>query len=202
MGEFIVGMIESGGYFGIIGLMILENVFPPIPSELILPFVGLLVANGTFSLPLAIISTTLGAIVGTSIWFAVGWVVGTERITNFLVRYGVYVSISIDDFNSATKFFKRFQIPAVFFGRMMPTVRSVISLPAGCIKMNPYLFLLYTTIGTLIWNTILIVAGSIMLNDYAKVERYLDPVTNTIIALFIALYVIQIIRFHFSRKTM
>ncbi len=200
MGEFIVSMIASGGYLGIVALMILENVFPPLPSELILPFIGLLVAQGTFSLPLAIFSATVGSVVGTSLWFLLGWFVSVPRITSFLERYGTYIAISVDDFTKATNLFKRFQIPAVLFGRMMPTVRSVISVPAGCIRMSIPAFLFFTCLGSLIWNTALIFAGSKLLGNFEVIEHYLNPVTNAVVGFFVLAYVLQVVRFHFFKN--
>jgi membrane protein DedA with SNARE-associated domain len=199
MSDFIIASIDATGYWGIFGLMLLENVFPPIPSELILPFVGFLVFDGVLNIYVAILVATLGAFLGALLWYMLGRFLSVERIRYFLTHYGVYVAISVEDFEWAERLFSRFQIPAVFLGRLLPTVRTVISVPAGSINMPIPTFVTFTILGTLVWNLILIGAGMWLRVEYEKVEAYIEPVTNLLIVLIVGIYVAQVVRFHLQR---
>jgi membrane protein DedA with SNARE-associated domain len=195
MSDAILSFLTEQGYIGVFFLMVLENVFPPIPSEVILPFIGHLAATGVLNFWLALVVATLGSVCGTSIWFAAGWWVGTPRLMRFFRRFGGYVAISESDFASATKYFTKYQLPAVFFGRMIPAVRSVISIPAGCVRMKFSVFLLYSTLGAFTWNTLLISLGYFVLDDYTIVDTYMNPIADIIIYLFLGAYVAQVLRF-------
>lgn len=200
MSEWIISYIATHGYLGVLVLMFAENIFPPIPSEVILPFIGKSVAQGDLNFTLALITATLGALLGTFFWFLVGWFVPALKLEKFLRKYGGYIAISHRDFHKATRFFEKYEIPAVFFSRMIPAVRSVISIPAGCVRMNVRTFLMYSFMGTLIWNTALILVGFFLLGDYTVVEKYMNPIADGIIYLFIALYVVQVVRFLYQRS--
>jgi len=201
MSEWIISFIDTNGYVGVLVLMFVENIFPPIPSEVILPFIGRSVAQGDLNFILALVFATTGALFGTLFWFLIGWFVPAEKLEKFLQKYGVYVAISHKDFNKASRFFEKYEVPAVFFGRMIPAVRSVISIPAGCVRMHLRKFLLYSALGSVIWNTTLISVGYFMLNDFAVVEKYMNPVADFIIYLFIGLYLLQVLRFMWQRFT-
>ena len=142
MSEWIIAYIASHGYFGVIVLMFAENVFPPIPSEVILPFVGQSIAQGNLNFALALLAATTGSVLGTFLWFLLAWFVPATLLEKFLERYGGYVAVSKQDFHKATLYFEKYEILAVFFGRMIPAVRSMISIPAGCVRMNMKIFLL------------------------------------------------------------
>ena len=195
MAEAILAYITSQTYWGIFVLMVLENVFPPIPSEVILPFVGHLSATGVLSLPLALFVATLGALVGTFFWFMIGWFIPVPTLEKFFHRFGGYVAISHKDFKAATAFFTRYEALAVFFGRLIPAVRSVISIPAGCVHMKVTTFIALSTLGATVWNTLLIGVSYYFLQDYSVIEKYISPVGNGIIGLFIVLYFVQVARF-------
>lgn len=200
MTDTVINFITNFGYVGVFLLMAAENVFPPIPSEVILPFIGHSVAKGEINFVLALIVATLGALVGTLFWYAIGWFAPAEKLENFFRKYGGYVAISARDFHKATDFFVKYEVPAVLLGRMVPGVRSVISIPAGSVRMNPRVFLLYSVLGTLIWNTTLITLGYFALSDYAVVEKYMKPIADGIIYLFIGLYFVQVIRFVLTER--
>ncbi len=204
MSDWILAFITEQDYLGVFFLMVIENVFPPIPSEVILPFIGHLAATGELSLLPALLVATLGSMFGTSMWFLLGWLVPVDILERFFARYGGWVAIDVRDFKNATNFFTKYELPAVFFGRMIPAVRSVISIPAGCVRMKPMTFLLLSTLGAGIWNTLLIGFGFLFLDDYGVVQHYMSPVADVIITLFIALYVVQVVRFtwrHITNKT-
>jgi membrane protein DedA with SNARE-associated domain len=199
MTAFITETITAWSYLGVFLLMVAENIFPPIPSEVILPLVGYLVADGVMSFPLALLSATAGAFVGTLFWFYIGWFISVERIEHWLARYGVYVAISVEDFKRASSLFNRWQIPAVFFGRMLPTIRTVISVPAGSIKMRFLWYSLATLLGTTLWSLLLIGAGFYLQSSYAEFESYIDPVVNSIIAVVIGVYILQVGRYWYRQ---
>ncbi len=198
MAEGITALIADGGYVSVFLLMLAENVFPPIPSEIILPFVGLSIANGTLSPLPALLAATLGSVAGTTFWFAIGWYISAERLRNFFTKFGGYVAIRVTDFDKAISFFTKYQVQAVFFGRMVPTVRTVISIPAGSVRMSPKRFLFYTTVGTVIWNMALMTAG-FFLEDVTALEPYIGLATNVVVASFVLVYVLQVIRFHITK---
>ncbi len=195
MSEWIISYIATYDYWGVFVLMLAENIFPPIPSEVILPFVGQSVAQGDLNFTLALLTATLGALLGTFFWFLFGWYAPAEKLEKFLRKYGAYIAITHRDFHKAAKFFEKYEIPAVFFGRMIPGLRSVISIPAGCVRMNIKTFLIYSILGSFIWNTLLIMVGFFLLSDFTLVEKYMNPVADGIIYLFIVLYIIQVLRF-------
>lgn len=199
MAEAILNFITTNGYLGVFILMVAENLFPPIPSEVILPFIGHLAASGELALLPALAVSTLGALLGTTLWFLVGWLVPVPVLERFFRRYGGYVAIDVKDFRKATKWFTRYELPAVFFGRMVPAVRSIISIPAGCVRMRPSVFLLLSFLGALIWNTVLISLGFVFLDDYELVATYMNPVADLIIYLFIGIYLLQVCRFVWRR---
>ena len=195
MADWIITFITNYSYGGVFFLMVAENVFPPIPSEVVLPFIGRAVADGEMNFLLALLAATVGSLIGTSIWFLVGMFVPAIKLEKFLQNYGGYIAISARDFHKATEFFTKYQIPAVFFGRMIPGVRSVISIPAGSVQMKLKTFIVYSAIGSVIWNTALISVGYFLLNDFSVVAEYMNPITNGIFGLFIAIYFFQVVRF-------
>jgi membrane protein DedA with SNARE-associated domain len=199
MAEAILMFISNYGYVAVFVLMVLENIFPPIPSEVILPFVGYSAAMGQLNFVLALCVATLGALVGTLFWFAVGWLVPLAQLERFFKRYGGYVAIEYRDFKRAVTFFTKYEKIVIFTGRLMPGVRSVISIPAGCVRMSPKLFLLLSFLGALLWNTMLMLGGFFILDDFALVEKYMEPIANGIIYVFIGLYVFQVARFMYRR---
>lgn len=200
MAEAILVFITEHGYVAVFFLMMFENIFPPIPSEVILPFVGHSVAASHLNFLLALIVSTLGALTGTLFWFAIGWLVPLPKLEYFFKQFGGYVAIEYKDFTKAVNFFTRYEKWVVFFGRLMPGVRSVISIPAGVVRMDIKVFLLLSGVGTLIWNTALILGGFLILDDFSLVERYMKPIADAIIYLFIALYGVQVIRFIYRRR--
>lgn len=195
MAEAVINFITQNGYWGVFVLMVAENIFPPIPSEVVLPFVGHSVAKGELSFILALLVASIGSFLGTLFWFALGWFAPAAKLEKFFRKYGGYVAISGKDFHKATGFFVKYEIPAVFFGRMIPGVRSVISIPAGSVRMDFKKFVLYSLAGLVIWNTTLMSIGYFALSDYSIVENYMKPIGDAIIYFFIAVYVLQVLRF-------
>lgn len=159
MEQWIQQMIEQFGYWGVLFLIFIENVFPPIPSELILIFGGFFTTTTELSPIWMILAATVGAVIGAIVLYSVGLFFDEERLESWVARYGKRLYLKVDDVRMADRWFDRFGPKLVFFGRFVPVVRSLISIPAGMSNMPFVKFLMLTTLGTLIWNTVLIFVG-------------------------------------------
>lgn len=194
MTKWILNLIHSMGYFGIVLLMFVENIFPPIPSEYIMPLGGFLVAEGKFSLVGIIIAGTLGSVLGAFPLYLLGKKVGEKGMENFADRYGKWLTLSREDIKRANNWFKKYGALAVFLCRLVPGIRSFISIPAGINKMNFAAFLFYTTLGSAIWTAILASAGYFLKANFQQVEHYIDYVSYAVFGLIILLYIWRIFR--------
>lgn len=159
---FVEYLILTLGYPGLALIMFLENLFPPIPSEVVLPFAGSLVADGGLNLAGVLIASTVGATLGTGLFYYFGFRLGEARTRGLLRRYGRFIGLDEDDLDRSLVLFRRFERGVIFFGRFMPAVRTLISLPAGVARMRLGVFLLFTTLGTLAWNALLVGAGVLL----------------------------------------
>jgi len=159
MFDWLKGIVESSGYVGIALLLLAENVFPPIPSELIMPLAGFTAAQGELNLVLVLLSGTLGSMAGALLWFWVGLKLGVERLKRLSARHGRLLTLSPEDVDKASDWFRRYGALAVLIGRLAPVVRTLISVPAGMAKMPLLKFLVFSTVGTTGWNTLLVGAG-------------------------------------------
>lgn len=162
MQVWITLVIETIGYPGIVLVMVLENLFPPIPSELVMPFAGFLVAEGRFNLGLTITAGTLGSLVGALLLYGIGMWAGEPLVRPFIQRYGRWFLLSEADLDRTLGAFSTHGDLIVLGGRVIPIIRSLISLPAGMNRMPLARFVLFTTIGSLIWTSILTVGGMIL----------------------------------------
>ncbi len=201
MFDWITGLVENGGYLTIAFLMLAENVFPPIPSELIMPLAGFTAARGELSLPLAVLAGSLGSVAGATIWYYVGQLLGFDRLKKASARYGRWMGVSPGDLDRAQAFFLRHSGKAVFLGRLVPAVRTLISVPAGVVRMPLTPFLIYSTIGTFVWTSLLAAAGYLLEGQYEAVEAWLNPVTNLILAAVLVLYVYRVATFRRVAQT-
>ncbi|MDN5863722.1 MAG: DedA family protein [Gammaproteobacteria bacterium] len=195
MTGLIQNIIEQSGYFGIFALMILENVFPPIPSEIIVPFAGYVAARGDLSAIGVVISATLGSVCGTFIWYLLARWFGEERLRRLVARHGRWITMNQRDITRASKWFERFGAWAVFLGRLVPTVRTLISIPAGLVCMSPLKFFLCTLAGSLLWVCVLTWLGLQLDEHYDRVEAWLSPVTTAVIAVIVITYIWRVIRY-------
>jgi len=195
MADWIMGIIEGGGYLGIFLLMILENVFPPIPSELVIPFAGFVAARGDLSIIGVMIATTLGGTVGCMPWYFVGRLYGMRRLKKIVGKFGRVLTLNIEDIDHAQAWFQRHGHLAVFFGRLMPTVRSLISVPAGIARMPFGIFVLYSFFGTAIWNMALLFAGYVLESQYDSLAVYIDFFSNAIIVALVSIYVYRVVTY-------
>lgn len=188
MHDFVISTVEQSGYVGLFFMMFFENIFPPIPSEVILPLTGFLIADGVLNPALALAVSVAGSTLGALPWFYLGVYVSGERRTRFFRKYGVFLSVNEEDAERAAKIFARHQWTAVFFGRLMPIVRTLISVPAGSVKMPLVLFLALTMLGSALWNSLLFSIGFVLKAEYHIVQYYLDPVTTLILAVIFGVY--------------
>ncbi len=195
MFNWIVETISTGGYFGIFFLMVLENLFPPIPSEVIIPLAGYAAAEGKFNIFLVIVVAAFGAVVGAFPWYALARFFGIARLKHLSIRFGRIMTLSPSDIDAADAWFKRHGPLVVLFGRLAPTIRTLISVPAGIARMRLRTFFFYSMIGSLIWTTLLASLGFMLQSQHEKVAEYLDPVSNGIIGVIIGIYIYRVITF-------
>ncbi|EYD78317.1 DedA [Rubellimicrobium mesophilum DSM 19309] len=194
MFDFITGWIEQGGLLAVGLLMILENVFPPIPSELIVPLAGFKAAQGAIGLTGLLIVATLGSTLGTLLWYGLARAWGRERFLRFLDRHGVWLTMSREEAETAMQWFHRYGPLAVSFGRLVPTVRTLISVPAGLSEMSFPAFLAYTAVGSAVWIAILAGAGYLLEDNYELVEKWVNPVSTLVVVAIVALYLYRLVR--------
>lgn len=188
MQEWIRTIMESLGHLGIGLLMFLENLFPPIPSELIMPLAGYTASlpDSKIQIVPAIAAGVIGTIIGALPWYYVGKLVGEENIERLANKYGKWISISSQDIAKANRWFTKHGEKAVLLCRLVPGVRTLISLPAGLNAMPLIPFLIYSTIGTFLWVSLLTFAGYKLGQNYELVDEYLGPVSKIV---FVALIV-------------
>jgi membrane protein DedA with SNARE-associated domain len=181
MVEWINNLMSSLGYVGIGLLMFLENLFPPIPSELIMPLAGFTVAQGKMNFALAVLAGTVGTMAGTYAWYYLGRLVNYQRLQTWTDRYGKWIRVTAKDIDRVNEWFNKYGVKAVFFGRMVPGIRTLISLPAGMNQMPFVSFTIYSTIGTFIWTLALTGAGFLLGDNYGSIEKYLAPISKLVL---------------------
>ena len=181
MSDWVVRLIEQSGYLGVAFLMFLETVFPPIPSEVIMSVTGIASAQGKLSLPWAIAAGTAGAMLGNTLWYLAARALGHDRLRPFVQRYGKWLTVSWKDVERAHDWFDRHGVAIVLVGRVMPTIRSLISVPAGLLDMRFRNFLVASTIGTTLWTSLLAVAGYKLQQNVSEVQQLVGPASNAIL---------------------
>jgi membrane protein DedA with SNARE-associated domain len=183
MQEWITNTMNSLGYLGIGLLMFLENLFPPIPSELIMPLAGYTATfpNTQIQVIPAIAAGVIGTILGAIPWYYAGLILGQQRLQVLAGRYGKWIGISGEDIEKSVNWFQKHGTKAVLFGRLVPGIRTLISIPAGISKMPVVPFFLYSTIGTIVWVTLLTYAGYFLGKNYKLVEDYIDVISKVVV---------------------
>jgi membrane protein DedA with SNARE-associated domain len=192
--DFIARTIGSAGYPGIALLMLLENIVPPLPSELIMPMAGFVAAGGKLSLAGVILAGTLGSVAGALPWYYLGKWLGRERLREWAGKHGRWLTLTPAQVDRVDAWFARHCGKAVFFGRLAPAVRTLISLPAGVFRMSLQRFLLFTALGSSLWSTALAVAGHSLRDGYEQVSHVLNPATNVIVGAIVLVYLYRVIR--------
>lgn len=194
MKEWILNTMDSLGYWGIGFLMFAENLFPPIPSELIMPLAGFTVSQGKMNFALAVLAGVVGTIIGALPWYYAGKIIGEERVKRLADKYGKWITVSSKDIDKVKRWFDRYGNNAVLFGRLVPGIRTLISLPAGLNEMPVVPFLIYSTIGTTLWVIFLTGAGYLLGSQYELVDEYLAPVSKGVLVLLIVAFAVWIFR--------
>ena len=187
--DWAVGLMETLGGPGAGLAIALENVFPPLPSEVILPLAGFTAAQGKMNLVGALAWTTAGSVVGAVLLYYIGVAFGRERIIAIAAKLPL---VKVSDIEKTEAWFDKHGVKAVFFGRMIPIFRSLISIPAGVEKMRLTTFLLFTTLGSLIWNTIFVLAGYMLGENWAVVEEYAGTYSKIILGVVAVVAVVFI----------
>ena len=185
---WITDTVGSAGPAGVFFLMFLENLFPPIPSELIMPLAGFAAAQGDMSLVMAIVAGTAGSVVGNGVWYELARAIGSRRIRPLVARYGRWFGVSAEDMDKAEATLRRHGPVALFFGRMLPAIRTLISIPAGLAHITRPVFYLWTLVGSILWVCILTVAGYLLRDQYTKVESAIEPLSYVVVAGVVGAY--------------
>lgn len=197
--DWVVFVMEAVGGPGIALAIFLENVFPPIPSELVLPLAGFTAAGGRYTIVEAVLWATLGSVTGALLLYGVGAAVGMDRLREIARRMPL---VDVADVDKADAWFTRHGRKAVFFGRLIPGIRSLVSIPAGVDRMPVTQFLLMTTAGSLVWNSALVSAGYALGDRYEQVEQYVGPVSRVVYVLLVLAalaFVVYVVRRHRRR---
>ena len=192
--ETVTNTINSLGYVGIALLMALENLIPPIPSELIMPLAGFAVTQGKMNLTLVVISGTIGSVIGAMPWYFLGQSWGLKRTQKIADRYGKWLTISGKDVIKAKDWFDRRGYFATALGRLVPGIRTYISLPAGISKMPFLPFIFYSTLGTVLWTLFLTATGYILGENYRQIEVYLKPFSTAILIAIVVLVIYWLLK--------
>lgn len=191
VGSWIESLIAAIGYPGIVLAMAIENIFPPIPSEAVLPFAGALSAKGELNFWGAIAAGTAGSLIGAVVLYAIGYIAREAGVRRLVEAYGRYLFISERDLDRSVDWFERYGEAVVFFGRLIPLIRSIISVPAGYARMNFLRFLIYTTLGTTLWNLILTYIGRVLGENWSEISDLMAPYENgalVVLALIVLLF--------------
>ena len=174
LAAWIVATVQTGGYLGVAGWTFLENLFPPIPSEAILPVAGFLVSSGELTFVGVVLAATVGSLAGALAFYGLGAWLGDARLRAFVQKYGRWLALDESDLDEAEAWFERHGGKAVLLGRVVPSLRSLISIPAGVAKMPLGRFTIYTTVGGAIWNTALVGAGVVLGDQWERVKPFLS----------------------------
>jgi membrane protein DedA with SNARE-associated domain len=196
--DWATDVIDRIGLVGVTLLIALESIVPPIPSELVLLLAGFNVHEGRLELLPAIAFATIGSLLGALVLYAVGALISEERLERLLTSVGRFVGLKRADIDRGVRWFERHGPAVVFFGRLIPVVRSVVSIPAGAERMRLVPFIAFTTAGSLLWNTVWIVAGRQLGSRWRSAERWSELIELVVLGIAAVALIIVIVR---SRRT-
>lgn len=201
MQDLIIEIMNNFGYIGVFLLITIENVFPPIPSEVILLFGGFMTTYTSMNVIGVIVASTLGSVLGAIILYYIGKILNKERLKKIITsKPGKLLRLKPEDIDKADEWFDTKGNKTVFFCRFIPVIRSLISIPAGMSEMPMKKFLIYTTLGSLIWNAALTIAGSIVGENWTSILEIMDNYSHIIVILLAIIFVIAIIVFYSKRR--
>ncbi len=195
MADWVIHFIEQQGYLGLALLMLAENIFPPLPSELIMPFAAFQAARGQLHWALVILTGSLGSLVGTLPWYFAGRLLGLERVLRFADRHGRWLTLARKDVERAEDWFVRRGSAVLVVGRLVPALRTVISLPAGVSRLPFWRFCLWSAAGSILWCSALTAAGYLLESEYERIAKFMSPVSTGIVVVLVAWYVWRVIRY-------
>lgn len=192
--DWISTWLESLGYFGVFALMVLEHLFPPIPSEVVMPLSGFISSRSPdMSLGWVIVAGSLGSLIGTLAWYVLGRLVSPEQLMIWVERHGRWLTLKPKDIQKATDFFQRGAGHwVVGLGRVVPGVRTYVSVPAGLTNMPLIPYLAYSAIGTVVWTAALAIAGYVLGEQFERVSEFIAPISKivlTSLAIFMLLWI-------------
>lgn len=194
MDDWIIHLVNDTGYWGVGFLMLLETVFPPVPSEVIMTVAGVSAARGNMTFTGVVVSGTAGAMLGNYLWFWLAIKFGPQRLERFLEKHGRWLTLHWTDVERGQALFKKHGSVIVLVARMLPTFRSLISIPAGMFRMSHPRFLVFSTIGTAGWSAALAGAGYALGSQFAEVEKILGPLSTAVISLIVIGYFWRLFR--------
>lgn len=201
MQEIILSIMNVYGYLGVFLLIMIENVFPPIPSEVILLFGGFMTTYSKLSIVGMIVASTLGSLFGAIILYYIGKIFNKDRLKKIISgKLGKILRLKASDIDKADSWFNNKGNKTVFFCRFIPLVRSLISIPAGMSEMPMFKFLLYTLFGSLIWNTVLIIVGSVVGENWTKIVGILDTYSHIVVIILFIIFVVGVYFFYRNRS--
>ena len=195
MTDWITRLIEQLGYFGIALLMFLENLFPPLPSEVIMPMAGFTAGRGELNIVGVLIAGTGGTLTGALFWYGIARKLGEERLRHWANRHGRWITLSPEEIDRLDKWFERHSRWAVPLGHLVPGIRTLISIPAGIFGMGLVRFALLTLLGAGAWTTALGLTGYALGSRYEQVDRYLGPVSRAIMGAILLWYLYRVATF-------
>ena len=193
MEGWIIRLVDWAGYWGVAALMLLETVFPPVPSEVIMTVAGVAAARGTMTLAATILAGTAGAMLGNWLWYWLAIRFGRTRLHAFIDRNSRWLTLDWDEVERGERLFARHGAIIVLVARMIPTLRSLISVPAGLFRMSQRRFLVFSTIGTLGWSAALAGAGYFLGSQFDDVEQWLGPLSALVIAAIVLTYLWRVL---------
>ena len=200
--DLITKTVETNpyiAYFVISFAMFLENLIPPIPSEIIMPLGGFFVYTGDLNFYILIVSGLIGTVVGALPWYFLGKLLNEKKLSNFIDRKGKFVGISLKDLDKSRLWFEKYGVLLVFWGRLIPGIRTLISVPAGIELMPLNKFLIWTSLGSLIWVIFLTSSGYLFGENYEIIGSYIDNFKVILKPIFLIIILILLIRF-FKKK--
>jgi membrane protein DedA with SNARE-associated domain len=194
MDDWIIRLVNDTGYWGVAVLMFIETVFPPVPSEVIMTVAGVSASRGNMTFAGVVASGTAGAMLGNYLWFWLAIKFGPQRLERFLEKHGRWLTLHWTDVERGQALFSKHGSIIVLVARMLPTFRSLISIPAGIFRMSHRRFLVFSTVGTAGWSAALAGAGYALGSQFADVEKILGPLSTIIIGLIVVGYFWRLIR--------
>lgn len=201
MEEIMINLINNFGYLGVFLLIAIENIFPPIPSEVILTFGGYMTTYTNLNIIGVIIASTIGSLVGAIVLYYLGKILNKERLIKIVDgKIGKVLCLKKDDILKADEWFDNKGYKSVFFCRFVPIVRSLISIPAGMSEMNIPKFLIYTVIGSLIWNSVLVILGSIVGENWEMIVNIFDTYSTVALIVLVLIFIVFVIWFYKKKK--